>query len=72
MPEMVDTPHVIFAVDGAERVGEPCDLEEAGILDWFPLRDIPEVVRAGKIAGWGSLVALLRVLALGRESLNTT
>jgi 8-oxo-dGTP pyrophosphatase MutT (NUDIX family) len=66
MPGMVDTPHVIYTADGAEHVGEPDDLEEAGVVDWVPLAKLPDLIRAGKVAGSGSLVALLHVLALGR------
>jgi 8-oxo-dGTP pyrophosphatase MutT (NUDIX family) len=72
MPGMVDTPHVIYAAAGAEHVGEPSDLEEAGVVRWIPLRDIPELVQAGKIAGSGSLVGLLHVLALGRQLPDAT
>lgn len=67
MPGMVDTPHVIYLADGAEHVGEPSDLEEAGVVEWIPLRDVPGLIHDGKLAGSGSLVGLLHVLALGRQ-----
>lgn len=66
MPGMVDTPHELYTATGAEHVGEPTDLEEAGIVEWIPMADVPGLIRAGKVAGSGSLVALLYVLALGR------
>lgn len=72
MPGMVDTPHVIYLAAGAQRVGEPADLEEAGVVEWIPLRDVRELVQAGKIAGSGSLVGLLHLLALGRQLPNPT
>jgi 8-oxo-dGTP pyrophosphatase MutT (NUDIX family) len=71
MPGMVDTPHVIFLADGAEHVSEPIDLEEAGVVEWIPLRDVQGLIRDGKVAGSGSLVGLLHVLALGRQSPDT-
>jgi 8-oxo-dGTP pyrophosphatase MutT (NUDIX family) len=66
MPGMVDTPHVLFTATGAEHVGEPTDDDEAGVVEWMPMAKVPELIRAGKIAGSGSLVGLLHVLALGR------
>lgn len=66
MPGMVDTPHEIYTVNGAEQIGEPGDLEEAGVVRWIPLADVPRLIRANEVAGSGSLVALLHVLALGR------
>jgi 8-oxo-dGTP pyrophosphatase MutT (NUDIX family) len=65
MPGMVDTPHELFFAEGAERVGEPTDLEETGRVEWVPLADVPELIRKGEVAGSGSLVALLYFLALG-------
>jgi 8-oxo-dGTP pyrophosphatase MutT (NUDIX family) len=64
MPGMVDTPHELFFANGAERVGEPTDLEEAGRVDWVSLTDVPDLIRKGDVAGSGSLVALLYLLAL--------
>jgi 8-oxo-dGTP pyrophosphatase MutT (NUDIX family) len=66
MPGMVDTPHKIYTATGAEQVGEPTDGEEAGVVEWMPMAKVPDLIRTGKVAGSGSLVALLHVLALGR------
>jgi 8-oxo-dGDP phosphatase len=66
MPGMVDTPHAIYTSVGAEYIGEPADREEAGIVEWMGLADIPGLINDGKVAGAGSLVALLHILALGR------
>jgi 8-oxo-dGDP phosphatase len=66
MPGMVDTPHKIYTATGAEHVGEPTDGEEAGVVEWMPMAKVPDLIRAGKVAGSGSLVALLHVLALRR------
>jgi 8-oxo-dGTP pyrophosphatase MutT (NUDIX family) len=66
MPGMVDTPHEVYLVRGAEHVGEPTDAQEAGHVAWVPLADVPELARTGKIAGSGSLVGLLYLLASRR------
>jgi 8-oxo-dGTP pyrophosphatase MutT (NUDIX family) len=66
MPGMVDTPHGLYVTDGAEQIGDPTDLEEAGTVEWIPLADVPELIRKGEVVGAGSLVALLHLLALGR------
>ncbi|WP_217197071.1 NUDIX domain-containing protein [Streptomyces buecherae] len=63
MVGMVDSPHEIFVGRGAERVGEPTDLEEAGHIEWVPLADIPGLMARGDLMGSGTLVALLHVLA---------
>ncbi len=40
MVGMVDSPHEIFVGHGAEKVGEPTDLEEAGHIEWVPLLNL--------------------------------
>ncbi|MBM9505036.1 GntR family transcriptional regulator [Actinacidiphila acididurans] len=60
---MVDSPHEIYVGRGAEKVGEPTDLEEAGHVQWVPLSDIPGLMAKGDLMGSGTLVALLHVLA---------
>jgi 8-oxo-dGTP pyrophosphatase MutT (NUDIX family) len=60
---MVDSPHEIFVGRGAEKVGEPTDLEEAGHVQWVPLSDIPGLMAKGDLMGAGTLVALLHILA---------
>lgn len=62
MPGMVDTPHEVWAAEGAEKVGEPSDSEEAAIIEWVPLANVPEMVKRGEIAGAGPLVGLLTLL----------
>ena len=39
----VDSPHEIFVGRGATLVGDPHDVEEAGIVRWIPLADIPKL-----------------------------
>lgn len=65
MPGMVDTPHEVYLVRGAEHVGTPTDLEEAGRVDWIPLTSVPKLIRNGEILGSGSLVGLLGILSPG-------
>lgn len=60
---MVDSPHNIYVGRGAEKVGEPTDLEEAGHVQWVPLSDIPGLMAKGDLMGSGTLVALLHILA---------
>ncbi|WP_329614468.1 GntR family transcriptional regulator [Streptomyces brevispora] len=72
MVGMVDSPHEIFVGQGAERVGDPSDLEEAGHIEWVPLADIPGLMARGELMGSGTLVALLHILATRRGPGVTT
>ncbi len=63
MVGMVDSPHEIFVGHGAEQVGSPTDLEEAGHIEWVPLSDIPGLMARGELMGSGTLVGLLHILA---------
>jgi hypothetical protein len=69
---MVDSPHEIFVGHGAEKVGEPTDIEEAGHIEWIPLADIPGLMARGDLMGSGTLVALLHILANRRAPGITT
>lgn len=71
MVGMVDSPHEIFVAHGAEQVGDPTDAEEAGIVEWVPLADIPDLMSQGKLMGSGTLVALLHVLANRQKGAST-
>jgi 8-oxo-dGDP phosphatase len=71
MPGMVDTPHAVFVADAAEKVAEPTDLEEAGVVDWVPMSHVRELIGRGEVLGSGSLVALLYLLS-GREPAEAT
>ncbi|NYD38042.1 NUDIX hydrolase [Actinomycetospora corticicola] len=62
MPGMVDTPHEVWTAVGAEKVGEPSDTEEAAVIEWVPLANVPDMVKRGEIAGSGPLVGLLTLL----------
>ncbi|MGW2467750.1 NUDIX domain-containing protein [Streptomyces bauhiniae] len=63
MVGMVDSPHEIFVAHGAEKMGEPTDLEEAGHIEWVSLSDVPGLMARGELLGSGTLVALLHILA---------
>lgn len=65
MVGMVDSPHEIFVGRGATLVGDPHDAEEAGIVRWIPLADIPKLLNEDQLLGSGTLVALLHILAMG-------
>lgn len=69
MPGMVDTPHALFLARAAEKVAEPSDSEEAGVVDWLPMERIRKLVGAGLVLGSGSLVALLYLLS-GRQGVE--
>jgi hypothetical protein len=60
---MVDSPHEIFIGKGAQHVGDPTDIEEAGHVAWVPLSDIPGLMARDELMGSGTLVALLHLLA---------
>ncbi|MFG2627817.1 NUDIX domain-containing protein [Streptomyces sp. NPDC048473] len=60
---MVDSPHEIYVGKGAQHVGDPTDVEEAGHVAWVPLADIPRLMARDELMGSGTLVALLHLLA---------
>ena len=68
MPGMVDTPHALFVARGAEKVAEPTDLEEAGVVDWVPLSRVRSSSPGARCLGSGSLVALLYLLSGGEPA----
>ncbi|MFF7452892.1 GntR family transcriptional regulator [Kitasatospora sp. NPDC008115] len=63
MVGMVDSPHEIFVARGATLVGEPTDAEEAGLIEWIPLAEVPGLIARDELLGSGTLVALLHLLA---------
>lgn len=62
---MVDSPHEVFVGRGTVRVGDPADAEEAGEVAWVPLAEVRAMMDRGELAGSGTLIVLLHVLALG-------
>lgn len=69
---MVDSPHEIFVGEGAQHVGDPTEVEEAGEVAWVPLADVPGLMARGDLMGSGTLVALLHVLASRKSATPTT
>jgi 8-oxo-dGTP pyrophosphatase MutT (NUDIX family) len=65
MPGLVDTPHELFFGRGADHVSAPTAHDEAGVVDWIPLGDVPDLIQSGEVAGSGTYVGLLHLLAFG-------
>ncbi len=63
LPGQVTAPTDVYLWRHAEQVGESTDAEEAGRLEWVPLRRVPELARRQELLGAGTLVALLYYLA---------
>lgn len=63
MPGMVDAPVDVFLWREFERVGEPSDPEEAGVMRWVSLAELPKMIRSSEILGAGTLVSVLHVLS---------
>jgi hypothetical protein len=55
---------------GATYIGEPTDAEEAGPVEWFSLAEIPDMMARGELAGSGTLVGLLHLLAFGKPKVS--
>ena len=63
IPGTVDMPYSMFIAYGAEKVGEPTDAEEAGVVEWVPMADVLGLAERGELLGSGTLVALLYLVA---------
>ncbi|MBK1785001.1 NUDIX hydrolase [Prauserella cavernicola] len=61
-----DAENLLYLARGAERIGEPTDINEAERVSWVPLDSIREYIESGEIVGAASQVGLLHVLAFGR------
>jgi 8-oxo-dGTP pyrophosphatase MutT (NUDIX family) len=62
----VDSPHEVFVGREPILAGEPTDVEEAGPVEWISLAGVPGLMARGELAGSGTLVGLLHLLATGR------
>ena len=60
---MLRNPNHVFLVRGADRVGDPTEVNE-GRFEWVPYREVPGLIRAGQVTNSGALIGLLHVLAL--------
>lgn len=65
---MVASPHSVFVGVGATFRGDPQDVEEAGEVKWVPLSRVPKLLAGGELAGSGTIIGLLHVLALGKPA----
>jgi 8-oxo-dGTP pyrophosphatase MutT (NUDIX family) len=63
---IADTPHDVYLGVGAERIGEPTDINEAERVTWIPLTDLRKLISEGEIRDGATLVAVLHLLASGR------
>ncbi|KAB2378095.1 NUDIX hydrolase [Actinomadura montaniterrae] len=61
-PGLHDGVHHVFRADGAERVGEPTDVE-AERIEWVPLASVPELAARGEIGSGSTLSGLLFLYA---------
>lgn len=55
----------LFSADGATYVGEPSDPAEAERVEWVPVAELREEIRAGRVDNGLTLTALLWCLAEG-------
>jgi 8-oxo-dGTP pyrophosphatase MutT (NUDIX family) len=62
LPGQVTAPVDAFVWRGAEKVGDPTDLEEAGRVEWVALNRINELVARQELLGSGTLIPLLHYL----------
>jgi 8-oxo-dGDP phosphatase len=65
---MVDAEHVVFVRRDAEQAGEPVGMDELERAEWVLLAPVPQLVAERQLWHGGSLVALLRLLAMGRAT----
>lgn len=59
---IADTPHELFAADGAERQGAPRDTSEGGQVAWIDLSIVRERIAKGEIVDAPSMIGLLLYL----------
>jgi hypothetical protein len=58
-----DAENLLFVSHGADHTGQPPDANETQKVEWIALASIPELIARGEVAGAGSLVGLLHVIA---------
>src|ERR1035438_8099727 len=49
-PGRVDSEHVVFVGQDAERIGEPTEATEAALEEWVPLASVPALIGAGDLS----------------------
>jgi 8-oxo-dGTP pyrophosphatase MutT (NUDIX family) len=63
MNGLADKRFHLFVADGATRVGEPTDANEAERIEWIAVDDVRRMARSGEVQDGLSLTALLYALA---------
>ncbi|MFG1826565.1 NUDIX hydrolase [Microbispora bryophytorum] len=58
MAGMVDSEHNLYLARGAELVKEPSGEIEADLIEWVPMKEIPDMIARGDIWTSGTLVGL--------------
>ena len=60
-----DSPQDLYLAKGAVQVGRP-DINETERIAWIPLDEAARMIKNGEIAGAGSVIGILYVLAMPR------
>ncbi|MCO1575376.1 NUDIX hydrolase [Crossiella sp. SN42] len=63
-----DAENLLYVSRGADRTGEPKDINEAERIAWIPLSSVREKFAKGEIIGAASMVGLLHVIAFPENS----
>lgn len=45
---MVDSPHELYLAHGAQLIGDPTDIEEAGRVEWVPMASVLDLVHEAR------------------------
>lgn len=60
----IDQENTVFLARGADFTGSAPDINEAELIKWIPLSEIPQLIEHGSIVGAGSVSGLLAVQLL--------
>ena len=60
----IDQENIVFLARGADFTGSAPDINEAELVRWIPLDEIPQLIEDGSIVGAGSVSGLLAVQLL--------
>ena len=58
-----DAENLLFLAREADYTGTPVDVNEAARVDWIPLDKARELIARGEIAGAGTVIAVLELIA---------
>ena len=68
MAETVNCEHEVFVGREPERAGPVVTGSEVASVEWIPLKSVPALVTAGELWHDGTLVALLKLLAVDEQA----